>query len=132
LINYYSLDTIIGAGNSNQILNYCFSIKEITYDYLRLCQKDYDGQTECSYNITNCNDTKQDSDFVLFPNPNDGVFMISHNSMFTFEVLDAFGKSYFKETSSRINFNLSDLSFGKYFMKLTSEREVQILRFIKK
>ena len=55
LINYINLDTVIGAGNSNQQIDYQIDILDWNVKYLRLKQIDFDGTVSYSWIISNCN-----------------------------------------------------------------------------
>jgi hypothetical protein len=132
LINYINLDTVIGAGNSNQQIDYQIDILDWNVKYLRLKQIDFDGTVSYSWIISNCNKSNKVLEPILFPNPNDGYFIIRHNSTYLFEVFDILGKSIWSERSSRINFNFSDLSTGEYIIRLTDDfGRVNRFKFIK-
>ena len=91
LVNVVNLDTIPGAGFSNQILNYSLPIQDWGISYFRLKQVDYDGQSKNSDWISGCPENGV-LEPVLFPNPNNGQFIIKHNSTYTFEVYDMIGQ----------------------------------------
>jgi hypothetical protein len=48
-INFTNLDTIPGAGNSNQMLYYSLPLGDWGFSYFRLQQKDFDGSFENSF-----------------------------------------------------------------------------------
>jgi|688.fasta_scaffold185074_2 hypothetical protein len=130
-INFTNLDTIPGAGNSNQMLYYSVPILDWEYSYFRLQQIDFDGKSENSFIIAGC---PQNGilEPILFPNPNNGQFIIKHNSTYTFEVFDMIGKRVWSERSNRINFDLNQLSDGKYFIRLTNQYDnVKTFKFVK-
>jgi len=130
-INFTNLDTIPGAGNSNQMLYYSIPILDWEYSYFRLQQIDFDGKSENSFIIAGC---PQNGilEPILFPNPNNGQFIIKHNSTYTFEVFDMIGKRVWSERSNRINFDLNQLSDGKYFIRLTNQYDnVKTFKFVK-
>jgi hypothetical protein len=130
-INFTNLDTIPGAGNSNQMLYYSVPILDWEYSYFRLQQIDFDGKSENSFIIAGC---PQNGilEPILFPNPNNGQFFIKHNSTYTFEVFDMIGKRVWSERSNRINFDLNQLSDGKYFIRLTNQYDnVKTFKFVK-
>ena len=130
-INFTNLDTIPGAGNSNQMLYYSVPILDWEYSYFRLQQIDFDGKSENSFIIAGC---PQNGilEPILFPNPNNGQFIIKHNSTYTFEVFDMIGKRVWSERSNRINFDLNQLSDGKYFIRLTNQYgNVKTFKFVK-
>ena len=117
-LNFYDIDTLDGFGNSNQIRNYSFDVKELGYKYYRLKQIDYNGKTDFSYMISGCN-KPINGNISLFPNPNNGYFIINHNSKYFFKVFDIFGRLIWSEESSRVNFDLHDLSSGQYLLNIT-------------
>ena len=130
-INFTNLDTIPGAGNSNQMLYYSVPILDWEYSYFRLQQIDFDGKSENSFIIAGC---PQNGilEPILFPNPNNGQFVIKHNSTYNFEVFDMIGKRVWSERSNRINFDLNQLSDGKYFIRLTNQYgNVKTFKFVK-
>ena len=130
-INFTNLDTVPGAGNSNQMLYYSLPLGDWGFSYFRLQQKDFDGRFENSFMIAGCS-PKGILEPILFPNPNNGQFIIKHNSTYTFEVFDMVGQLIWSEKSSRINFGLSQLSDGEYFIKLTNQYEkVKTFKFVK-
>ena len=130
-INFTNLDTVPGAGNSNQMLYYSLPLGDWGFSYFRLQQKDFDGRFENSFMIAGCS-PKGILEPILFPNPNNGQFIIKHNSTYTFEVFDMVGQLIWSEKSSRINFDLSQLSDGEYFIKLTNQYEkVKTFKFVK-
>jgi hypothetical protein len=108
-----------GYGNSNQIRNYNFDVKESNYSYYRLKQVDYDGHYELSHIISGC-DKVSGNEIVLYPNPNNGYFFINHNSTYLFTLYDIFGRLIWSEKSSRINFDFYDLSSGQYLLNITN------------
>jgi len=126
-INWTSIDTLQGAGNSNSILNYQTQVKE-RFGYYRLTQVDFDGQSETFDIILGCQDKK---DLSLFPNPNNGVFTINHNSIYLFEVYDMFGRLVWSERSDRKNFDLGSLNPGEYLIRILNKNFTKNIKFIK-
>lgn len=118
-VNFCDIDTLDGYGNSNQIRNYNFDVKESNYSYYRLKQVDYDGHYELSHIISGC-DKVSGNEIVLYPNPNNGYFFINHNSTYLFTLYDIFGRLIWSEKSSRINFDFYDLSSGQYLLNITN------------
>ena len=113
------------------MLYYSLPLGDWGFSYFRLQQKDFDGRFENSFMIAGCS-PKGILEPILFPNPNNGQFIIKHNSTYTFEVFDMVGQLIWSEKSSRINFDLSQLSDGEYFIKLTNQYEkVKTFKFVK-
>lgn len=117
-INFVNLDTIQGAGYSNQFLYYNIPMIDWNYSYFRLQQEDFNGSIENSFIIGGCL-KNNNVEPVLYPNPNNGKFTIRHNSTYTFEIFDLSGRCLFKETSNRTDFDISKLATGEYFVRLT-------------
>lgn len=130
-ISFANLDSLPGAGNSNQLLYYSMPLMGWEYSYFRLQQKDFDGNHKNSFMIAGCPENGI-LEPILFPNPNNGQFIIKHNSTYTFEVFDMIGKRVWSESSNRINFDLNQLSDGKYFIRLTNQYgNVKTFKFVK-
>ncbi len=130
-ISFANLDSLAGAGNSNQLLYYSMPLMGWEYSYFRLQQKDFDGKSENSFIITGCPENGI-LEPILFPNPNNGQFIIRHNSEWNFEVFDILGRLVWSERSSRANFDLTGLSDGKYFIKLTGQYDkIKTFKFLK-
>jgi len=130
-INFTNLDTISGAGFSNSPIYYSIPILDWGFSYFRLQQKDFDGRTENSFIIGGC---PQNGSFepILYPNPNNGQFIIKHNSEWKFEVFDLTGRLVWTEFSSRVNFDLTMLAPGQYTIKLLGQWDkIKNFKFIK-
>ena len=131
-INFTNLTKVPGYGNSNQIRNYSLPIQDWGYSYFKLQQLDFDGNSKNSFIIVGCPIKNNILEPILFPNPNNGQFIIKHNSTYNFEVFDMIGQRVWSEKSNRINFDLNQLSGGKYFIKLTNQYdEVKTFKFVK-
>lgn len=129
-INFINLDTVPGVGNSNQMLYYSTPILDWGYSYFRLRQKDFSGNYENGPIIAGC---PKNNIFepILYPNPNNGKFIISHNSTYTFEVFDLTGRQIWSEISNRTNFDLSDISDGEYIVKMKKNEKIKIFKIQK-
>ena len=125
---FTSLDTITCAGNSNATINYLRPINE-RYSYYRLKQIDYDGQSVTYSLIMGCGNLN--TPISLFPNPNNGVFNINHNSMYLFELFDLTGKQIWSEKTNKTNFDLSNIPSGCYLIKLSNDKTNKTIKFIK-
>lgn len=68
--NFESIDSVYGAGNSNQLMNYEFMDKKpVQNAYYRLKQVDFNGEYEYSDIInTKCTDVSE-LQFAVYPNP---------------------------------------------------------------
>jgi hypothetical protein len=79
---------------------------------------------------------KPDRDFNVFPNPAHNQLNIetSQATDMKLEVMDVFGKVVLSENhkgSNKVSVNVADLSIGIYFVKLTSEGNTLIKKFVK-
>lgn len=83
--NFFVLDTIPGAGNSNKRINYTYidPYPVSGYNYYRLKQTDFDGKFEYFNAIAVVNDKGQPqlSQIVISPNPYFEHFEVSFHSM---------------------------------------------------
>ena len=74
-------------------------------------------------------------DFEIFPNPNQGEFTlktIKTNSDISVEISDINGKLIYKETRSGLenNLQISNIQRGVYFIKVSSNNDNVIKRFV--
>lgn len=132
-INFSSIQTVDGAGNTTQQQNY------IDYDndpyrginYYRLRQVDFDGTTDYS-DIQSV--VFDDLTFVnLFPNPSDGevemTIMVDKPSDLYVQIIDAMGRSVMEEQfdvvegKSTIKMNVEVLSSGVYTFRINTTDE---------
>ena len=131
-INFANLAKVPGFGNSNQIQNYSLPIQDLGYSYFRLQQIDFDGNSKSSFIIIGCPNKNKILEPTLFPNPNNGQFIIKHNSTYNFEIFDMIGQRIWSEKSNRINFDLNQLLEGEYLIKLTDQyNKVKTFKFVK-
>lgn len=81
---------------------------------------------------------KQESNTKIYPNPNDGSFIIETELDVTqsikMEVLNTFGQTVYadKLNTRKQQINLRELAAGIYFLKIISQPETQSIQFIKK
>jgi hypothetical protein len=72
---------------------------------------------------------------VVYPNPNTGLFTIELNngSVKTIEIMDLTGRIVLTNTSSndKIDFNISNLANGVYFVKVQSNNSVEVIKIVK-
>ena len=72
---------------------------------------------------------------VVYPNPNTGLFTIELNngSVKTIEVMDLTGRIVLTNTSSndKMDFNISNLSNGIYYVKVQSNNSVEVIKIVK-
>jgi hypothetical protein len=72
---------------------------------------------------------------VVYPNPNTGLFIIELNngSVKTIEVMDLTGRVVLLNTSSndKMDFNISNLSNGIYYVRVQSNNAVEVIKIVK-
>jgi hypothetical protein len=72
---------------------------------------------------------------VVYPNPTTGLFTIELNngSVKTIQVMDLTGRIVLANTSSndKIDFNISNLANGVYFVKVQSNNSVEVIKIVK-
>ena len=72
---------------------------------------------------------------VVYPNPNNGLFTIELNngSVKTIEVMDLTGRIVLANTSSndKIDFNISNLANGVYYVRVQSNNSVEVIKIVK-
>jgi hypothetical protein len=72
---------------------------------------------------------------VVYPNPNTGLFTIELNngSVKTIEVMDLTGRIVLTNTSSndKIDFNISNLANGVYYVRVQSNNSVEVIKIVK-
>jgi hypothetical protein len=128
--NWLPLGEVLSAGNSNSEKEYSFVDQSITTgdNYYRLNQIDVDGISKIYEPIkVTCN--KLFNGVSVFPNPNEGEFIVEINSVefskdARIEISDVSGKVVYSEnviiTEGVTYFPISkfDLSSGTYFVKI--------------
>ncbi|MEI6595957.1 MAG: T9SS type A sorting domain-containing protein, partial [Bacteroidota bacterium] len=139
-----------GAGNSTSVINYLFVDKtaneifaQSNVIYYRLKQVDIDGKFAYS-TIASVSDQLSTENAILSvqPNPFKDEFELSYssslNAIVNIQVTDVFGKMVYSINSpSTKGLNLFkmptdiDLKSGVYFIKLTQNDEIKIVKIIK-
>lgn len=131
-INFESIKTINGAGNSVQVLNYS-TIDDMPLNgmaYYRLKQTDYNGET--SYSTVKALKFNRRDDFVfeIYPNPfsvqttfqttevlkNASIIVYNSNGQVVKEIKNISGK--------KVNLDRENLSNGLYFINLVQDSQV--------
>ncbi len=139
--NIEVVQTIKGAGNSNEILNY------FIYDnqplngtsYYRLTQVDYDGQQEVfDWKSVNFDNTKEPK-LSVYPNPSKAgkatIKLSNIKGLTQIEVLDIAGRLVYNksfeltETNNQIRLNLN-LKSGVYFIRTSNNNSTLTQRLI--
>ena len=84
-----------------------------------------------STNISNTTKNKKVLTFKIFPNPSNNIIQIKNlDSSIKYEILSISGTSICRGTSNGI-LDIQYLSNGIYFLKLKSNFDEQILKFVK-
>lgn len=128
LKDWKKVGSISGNGNSMEKINYSFSDSEKikAIQYYRICQIDFDGYRNYSpiKSISNV-----DEKIEFYPNPTSGILMIKKEyiSSEKIKIFNQFGKeiqgsiSIEKLSSSELKIDLSQLTNGVYFVKISGQ-----------
>jgi hypothetical protein len=72
---------------------------------------------------------------VVYPNPNTGVFTIQSNvtSIKTIEVIDLTGRVLSSKISSsdKVDFNINTLANGIYYVRIQTDKTVEVIKIVK-
>jgi len=136
---FMSIGQVKAAGNSNTTQSYVFHDKEVFANhniaYYRLKMVDFDGTFEYS-NIIRVGTEEEPITINASPNPFRNSFTINNlEPNQTIEILDAQGKVVYnhfnsKETAQKVTLP-NNLSNGLYFVRVSANEKVQILKLIK-
>ena len=121
-IDWEEIGTIDGVGNSSTSSSYTFdnihAFSDVTY--YRLKQVDFDGNFEISSAISvSCNNLNSDFNIIIYPNPNNGSFVIEGIADATeFVIYNAVGEKIIarKTSGTKTEVKLENLSRGVYFI----------------
>jgi hypothetical protein len=131
-INYSSISSVNGSGNSTQILNYS-SIDDtplLGQSYYRLKQTNYDGET--SYSDIEAVSFKRSKDFIvnIYPNPVSSQITIdSESEIELIDIFNIYGSLVRTETAS--SFSVANLSNGAYILIIRTKNVIVKRHFIK-
>ena len=92
----------------------------------------------CSYTVGTNAPAKQPSDLRVYPNPNDGNFVLEYESGDRYEVLDVAGRvlasgslpAVVQHAGGVYTFDISTLNQGIYFLKVSGEKGSSIEKFV--
>ena len=139
---WQEIGRIKGAGNSNANNNYQFidpsplSGGNNGVSYYRLRQTDYDGKI--TYSQTVSVTMKQVKKLTIYPNPARENLQLTAGSLqkeTSVEIIDVSGRVILKfqilNPQSPINIDISSLSHGMYFLKVTNGAGLTQTKFIK-
>ncbi len=128
-INFYSIATVPGAGNSifPKYYEYKDTVPLKGDNYYRLSQTDFYDNTQQDYVIVcNPNTTEANDSLVIYPNPSLGIFSIQLPSriasvLSTLTIYDLLGREVYKqsqENEQTINISTPFLASGFYIVHI--------------
>lgn len=135
-VNFESIATIKGAGNSNKILNYNFidatlnlEYQTLNTHYYRLKQTDFDGQFE--YFDVIAISRKNNSELTAFYfNKQLTINVFDTRELPTVKILDVTGRVVYETSFENKSVNLSFLARGIYIYQITHQKEILSDKFI--
>ena len=141
-INFQPIETVDGAGNSSQLLNYSIidHTPESGVSYYRLKQTDFNGAFFYSTIVSVAMiDFSETTSVNIFPNPTNGIINVEFekvaSKVVNIEIVNVFGQLVYSDSRS-VDRNLSiDLAFlqnGIYMLKLKADGYVYNKKVVKK
>lgn len=135
-IQFFKLNTVQGAGNSNVINNYTITDENTSPNvvFYRLKQVDYNGKSTYSQLVSvNCFSTK--NSISIYPNPNRGIVNVDLGNLKAVEVKVFTTRGQLIHQQKNVNtpnyqFEITTAK-GIYFIELSSEGEVTRFKVIK-
>lgn len=140
-INYETLGTIDGAGNSSIAISYNFIDERpvVGLNYYRLRQTDYDGNFEL-YDPIEVLVTDDNLELLIYPNPSDNLINIEYNSTFfdpiTIRVIDLTGKLIYGtiiqssfDNKATHKFDVTDFNDGNYLIYIEQRNKITTQKF---
>lgn len=129
-MNYQSMATIEGAGNSSILLNYSFIDKEplSANSYYRLKNTNTDGTYEYS-KVVSATCKRIEPSIFLYPNPNNGKFVIVGAQNAEFVIVNTFGAEILDQKISAgiAEIDISNFPKGIYFVWINSKNKTKKL-----
>ncbi len=129
-VNFQTIGSVKGAGNSNRLLSYSFmdyEVENVTKVYYQLIQHDFDGKTDASKIVVVNFDKSSFAQIVIAPNPFSDSFVLTKlkDEKATIVVYDIVGRIVEQKSSSEAEVVLqlgSSLSNGTYIIEyITTE-----------
>lgn len=142
-INFTEIATVQGSGTSETMHNYSFTDESPMSgnNYYRLRQTDFNGQFSFSQIVQAYISSSSFSLENMYPNPaiNELNFSINNtnNHLITLTIMDMFGNIVSRQKADtgagfyHINVDISGLSAGVYFVKISNDIEELSSRFVK-
>lgn len=139
--SFEKIGTVFGSGNSSSIVNYSFTDEEIHAGetYYKLKQFDYNGSSQLTDPIVLTRNKSEEGLIACYPNPTNGVLTIEINGNLNelIEILDIRGnmiqsQNLISSTYTKLEFDLSTVSSGVYFVRYVDQSGKQTLYKITK
>ena len=132
-IQWETIATIQGAGNSNQVNHYSYTDPSSHFgtSYYRLTQTDFDGKTEIFSPVDIRCQEAPDLDVAIYPNPfKSEIYIAMNNYLYNdagISVYDMIGNviarqnfDYIENNRMFTSFDLSNIASGMYFVEIKS------------
>lgn len=140
-VNFYSIGTVKGAGNSTALMNYTFidgTEKTSTVLYYRLKQTDFDGKFSYSEMIAVKNKADETNEFFVFSNSFENKVYITSSSLQNttakYTLTDLCGRvlqSDIVTFNGTTSFDMNNISSGLYLLTLESEKNSKTFKISK-
>jgi len=132
-IEWFVLDEITGAGNSNELLEYNYQhASPFTLTYYRLKQTDYNGEFKY-YNPILI--TRPENNLInIYPNPTSEIIYVSTDlNVENYSIMDGMGKvvHFDKGDNVKNGIEIRDLDNGMYTIYLYTKDQVFTNKFVK-
>jgi len=139
--DWTEIGRVIGAGNSNQIMEYVFTDEDpyIGLSYYKLKQTDFDGRFEEFYPVSISYDVEIIG-LLISPNPVTDILTLTmdgniHNDLHVIRIFDSRGNIIIRNNLignlKDYKVDVSKLSDGMYIVKVKNRRQLGIGKFIK-
>jgi hypothetical protein len=139
--SWKELGTLNAAGNSDRILRYNFSLKNLNSQsaYVRIVLRNFDGSLQPFNPLAiNCLQSGQKEVMSLYPNPNEGIFSIdlknSSEGTMAVKVLNTMGVEVAQQLHNaargkKIKMDLNGFASGIYQVVVGPEGEAPVQSF---
>ncbi len=141
-MNFEMIGTVIGNGNSQQIIEYAYSDNHLPRQsavlFYRLNQFDFDGKNEYS-NVIKVENLKELDGIKVFPNPTTGELLLNINQLeteeFVLELSNLAGKvvitKTYSELTNLVQLDIAEMEKGVYILKVSSDSFKKYFRIVK-
>jgi hypothetical protein len=138
-VDYEFVAKVIGAGNSNQKLDYSFVDQYVTNEvkYYRIKQTDFDGTTVCFKPISISPIIGNDSKIEVYPNPNSTsiiTFTGASPELYELTVLNTSGSVINVQQLTNHTISIPELTAGFYILQFKNivTGEIQNVKYLQK